>query len=162
LGLSTTVFKVWQSDPNLLQGHDAYAQLLRVTCEKDRAMKTRPNLRSHFVEVVRRQLRREKMPYSDEKVQPLAEWIYQKPPRAPSMRLGYEVFHSFINNKTHLPSRGEIADLTHLACTPYVDLITLDRTWRSYVRQVCERLDLNYIDRVCQDASEVVRKLSAG
>lgn len=160
LGLAQTIFTIWQNDPSLLEGYGTYSELLRITCEKDRAMANQPDLRRHFLEVVRRMLKQEKILWPLQQIQALSEWIYQKPSRAPSIRLGYEVFHSFIRNRTHIPGRGEIPDLTHIDCTPYVDIITLDRSWRRYVKEVCQKMGVDYLSRVCKDLDEVIQKIS--
>jgi hypothetical protein len=96
---------------------------------------------------------------SDQEKQCFAGWIYAKTSRCPAVRLGDEFYHAVRKNVTYAPEDSLIGDLAHLACLPYVDLITLDRATRDHVRRISDRVMPGCADRVCDNLEELIRRL---
>src|SRR3989338_4275216 len=159
-GLAETIFTLWGADRNTLRPSAGHAEHLRKQFAAERGMKNRKSLAENFVDAVERHLNFHRLPLPTRGVRPFAEWIYEDPARCPSYRLSYEVYHAVLNNIGDVPKDGYIPDFAHLQCTPYVDLITLDRRMITYVQQVSSRLRLPYPERTCRELNRIIEKLT--
>lgn len=120
-----------------LGGLDNYATTyLRQTFAADRALAPKLSLKTHFATEIRRELRLHHMTIPHERISSFAEWIYSDVSRCPSKRLIYEIWHKMLRNITDVPHDSDLEDFQHIACLPYVDLMTLDRRMHEYVCQV--------------------------
>lgn len=156
--LAEAIFMLWTEDPSLFRGMRSYTKRLQEVFTSDRAVPQQPNLRDHFVEVIGRHLKGAKLLISSPELRPFAEWIYENPMRCPSVRLSYEVYHKLLKNIEDLPDDGDIYDLAHIACIPYVDIATLDRRMSSYVRQACGSIKTGYEIRICTSMADVLSR----
>lgn len=159
LSLSETVFMIYSANANSLINLPQHAETLRRLLEADRRLGDPPTLRENFAQVVGRHISQARLPVPRDRVAPLANWIYDNPSRCPSLRLSYEVYHSIRANLTDVPRDGDILDVAHVGCIPYVDLITLDARMRDYLRRVAASCMPGCAGRVCQNADEILRRL---
>lgn len=150
-GLAQAVFEVWQARSDLFSAETKYSQILADLRKSDRS---RPDYRWHnlnFPEYVRRTLVQFNIPFPNDEIEALANWIWDISTRCPSIRLGYEVYHQILRNISDISAESDIGDLTHVGCIPYVDAITLDRRIRGYVRQADRALKTHYSNKVFTD-----------
>ena len=142
-----------------LSGLDRYAKKLEKSFADDRALSPKPSLKKHFPTKIEKDLKLHCVTAPTGGVIPFANWIYSNPARCPSQRLGYEVWHKMIRNVTDKPEHSDLEDFCHIACLPYVDLLTLDRRMRGYVSQACATLNKYYDSKVCESSNEIVDNL---
>jgi len=142
-----------------LRGFDSYAEEMRARFASDRALPQWPSLETHFTTKIERDLSLYKLPYPQGGVAALADWIYANPTRCPSTRLRYEVWHKMLKNTTDVPHDSDLEDLWHLACLPYVGLMSVDRRMHGYVSQAATTLGLSYQTRIVRTAQEVLSRL---
>lgn len=149
--LAETIFDLLMNDPEDFnkKSHQQSKQLQDVVESSRKLMDNQfnPNLRDNFVHTIRRNLSLVKLPVPSQGLEAFAKWIYKIPTRCPSIRLGYEVFHYYLRNKSDASKQGDMGDLSHLRSIPYVDLITLDRRMSHYAGRVCDGLGL-YKNRI--------------
>ena len=95
--LAETVWDLYCYDA--LKGLESYAPTLKDLMAADRAQSKPPSLKAHFIKMIDRKLKGYSMTYSPLSASALANWVYEKPFRCPSVRLGYEVWHKLVKNK---------------------------------------------------------------
>ncbi len=142
-----------------LSGLDAYAERMRQSFASDRALPKQPSLKSNFTKMIERNLSLHKVPRPVAGVAALADWIYVSPTRCPSVRLVYEVWHKMLKNTTDVPDASDLEDLQHLACLPYIDLMSVDRRMHGYISQAAAGLGLSYGTRIARTAQEILHQL---
>jgi len=125
---------------------DNFATPMKAIVASDRKMPKLPNLKSHFVTVIQRNLRDDRLSCSDTKG--FANWIYKNPNRCPAIRMAYEVWYQIVKNKTDALEDSDMEDYQHLNSLPYVDLITLDRRMSGYVTQAARRMQMDISGRI--------------
>lgn len=157
--IAEIVLTVWTQNPTALAQPTHHARLLRKLFAADRAPQNRKSVAENFVDSVGRHLAQWGLAQPVSSLRDLAEWIYRKPSRCPSLRLKYEVYHAILKNLTDIPKDGDIPDFGHLGCTPYVDLITLDSRMYAYVDQVIASSAFPYQQRICKNVEEVLEEL---
>jgi hypothetical protein len=94
-------------------------------------------------------------------VEPLAKWLNASPTRAPGWRLTYEVLEQWRSNTGDDAKPGDIHDLTHVGCVPYVDAATLDGRFVTYVNQAAKEMRtrvpaIDYEHRVFRSFADMV------
>lgn len=157
--VAETVFDLWRINHLNIRSSLEQAHPLRVQFEADRGIPKPISLRENFLHTVERDLTLYRLP-KPAKLEQFANWIYDVPSRCPSLRLSYEVFHQFLKNIRHNPDRNAIPDFAHLCCAPYVDLITLDSSMRTYAKQASRATRPELSSRFCKDVQEVSQALS--
>ena len=100
-----------------------------------------------------------KLDWSNMVISDIADWIYENPNRCPAVRLGYEVWHKIVKNKTDSLKDSDMEDYQHLSCLPYVDFMTLDKRMHSYVSQVLENMSLGYHNRIFRQTQDLLYQL---
>jgi len=139
-----------------LQGLESYAQKMRKLVSADRALKKPPSLKTNFAKMIERNLKLFNLSCSGTAVQGFANWVYDNPYRCPSIHVGYEVWHKIVKNKTDTLEDSDMEDYQHLACLPYVDLMTLDKRMCGYVSQASESMGVDYSGRIFRSVREVL------
>lgn len=152
--LSETVWDLYTQ--GAIGGLDAFANKLRKAFDSDRSMKKKPSLKENFINKIERTLRQSHLRPPASGVESFSNWIYEKPSRCPSERLGYEVFHKMLKNITDIPSNSDMEDINHLSSLPYIDLMTLDRRMYGYVDQASRSLDLKYNLKAYKKSKEIL------
>jgi hypothetical protein len=142
-----------------LEGLESYVTKMRQLMQADRRLKKPPALRANFGKMIERVLVKYKLSWSGIILSDFANWIYENPNRCPAIRLGYEVWHKIVKNKTDALEDSDMEDYQHLICLPYVDFMTLDRRMHSYVSQASASLGLGYRDRVFKSTQDLLGQL---
>ena len=142
-----------------LQGLESYAPKMRELIAADRSLLNPPSLRTNFVNVLQRSLKLYKLYLSTASLPAFATWVYNNANRCPSLRLGHEVWHKIVANKTDALEDSDMEDYQHLTCLPYVDLMTLDKRMHGYVSQALTNLGLDYHRRIFKSAQDALNCL---
>jgi len=158
--LAEIVFTLWRDDTSVLRLHRGHAEYLRTQFADERSMENRESVAKNFISSIEKKLRLHRLLRRGLNHERFAQWVYEDPSRCPTLHLSYEVYHAIQKNLGDVPRDSDIPDFARLMCTPYVDLITLDRRIRNYVGQVVTKFDLPYEDKVCKDVGAVLDKLS--
>lgn len=156
--LSEIVFTLWREEPSLFSNRQN-AIRLKDHVSADRSLDKKPSSRQHFPEVIRKRIKSHKIQIPEKEINSLAKWIYDKPKRCPSVRIGYETYHQLVKNLAHFPNSGQIYDFSHVDALPYVNLCTMDRTMIAYVKQAARGLKFTYAAVLCRDASHIMERL---
>ena len=139
-----------------LKGLESYAKEMRQLVTADRSLKKPPTLKENFVKMIERNLKLYNLSWSGVVLSDFACWIYENPNRCPAIRLGYEVWHKIVKNKTDPLEDSDMEDYQHLTCLPYVDFMTLDRRMHSYVSQASASVSLDYRVRIFTSAQDML------
>ena len=142
-----------------LQGLESYAPKMKDLIAADRSLLNPPSLKTNFVNVLQRNLELYKLSMSTASLPAFASWVYNTANRCPSIRLGHEVWHKIVANRTDALEDSDLEDYQHLTCLPYVDLMTLDKRMHGYVSQASASLGLNYHQRIFKSAQDAVSRL---
>ncbi len=142
-----------------LQGLESYAEKMRKLVSADRSLKKPPGLKTNFAKMIERNLKRFNLSCPGIPVQDFAKWVYDNPYRCPSIRLGYEVWHKIVKNKTDRLEDSDMEDYQHLTCLPYADLMTLDKRMYGYVSQASATMGVGYGGRIFRSVREVLCRL---
>lgn len=142
-----------------LQGLEEYATKMRQHITADRRLDKTPSLKANFAKMIQLNLNLHKLSWSTVVLSEFANWIYENPNRCPGIRLGYEVWHKIVKNKTDTLEDSDMEDYQHLTCLPYIDLMTLDRRMHAYVCQASDGFQLNYRDRLFKSAKDLLSGL---
>jgi len=159
LGLAESVFEIWCREPQLLDAYHPWAQPFNEVLNADRALSDLPNLDVQFANTIKKNLALDGLPAPSGGVTAFARWIRSAPSRCPSEQLRFETFNQLRTNVQHIPSPSTFADLVHLVSLPYVDLMTLDVTMASYVRQASRSLSVKYGERILRNVDAVIAAL---
>jgi hypothetical protein len=135
---------------------DNFAIPMKAIVTSDRKMPKLPNLRSHFVTVIQRNLRDDQLSCSD--TQGFANWIYDNPSRCPAIRMAYEVWYQIVKNKTDALEDSDMDDYQHLISLPYVDMLTLDRRMSGYVTQAARRIKMDISGRMHTSIQKILER----
>ena len=154
--LPETVLTIWQEAPEFFR--DPIEQL-RARIEADRKVPKPPSLAMNFREKLRRDLRLYELREPEGGVDAFADWIYERPDRCPGTRLNYEVYHHLRRNVGDQPEASDFGDFAHVRCTPYVDLMTLDRRMADYVRRSGQGWRDDPARRLRHDLSAILQEL---
>jgi hypothetical protein len=138
---------------------DSSPQKLKSLFEADRAISPKPKLKSNFVKTIGLSIQQNKLEVPFNKMESFANWIYSKPTRCPSIRLGYELWHKMIKNIEDIPEDSDLEDFHNIDCLPYVNFMTLDRRMHGYVCQVSKSLNLNYDQKIFRHIGEFINLL---
>lgn len=155
--LAETVWDLFRN--GALQGLDSYADKVRKVVSADRRVKKPPSLKANFARMIERNLKLFNLSCPGVRVQDFANWVYDDPYRCPSIRLGYEVWHKIVKNKTDPLEDSDMEDYQYLTCLPYVDLMTLDRRMYGYVSQASASIGVGYGGRIFRSVREVLCRL---
>lgn len=139
-----------------LQGLESYARRMRELVTLDRSLKRPPNLKTHFAKMIERNLKLYSLSCSSVSLPDFANWIYENPIRCPAIRLGYEVWHKIVKNRTDALEDSDMEDHQHLICLPYVDFMTLDRRMHGYVSQASASMGLDYRSRIFRSVQDLL------
>lgn len=142
-----------------LGGLNKYAEKLRETFKADRALNPKPSLKKNFANMVERNIKLYNLKIPLKEVTSVANWIYSKPSRCPSERLGYELWHKMVKNITDIPDDSDLEDFQNIGSLPYVDVMTLDRRMQGYVCQVAKGLSVEYDKKIFKNTKEVLNKI---
>lgn len=155
--IAETIWDLWHNKPSVFKLFQKHSPLLKKQMDSDRTLKSKPSLRDHFVENIRKSLSRYNLSITSQKLRVFSEWIYEIPTRCPSVRLGYEVHHNFLKDIYDIPKQGDMGDLSQINCIPYVDRITFDRRMSHYAKEACRNLGLGYEKRICKNVDEIFK-----
>ena len=160
--LDELVFMLWKRGALSLTER-RWGKLLEQQFKEDRKLpaQTRKAIRKSFPMALRRHLSQFSIRFPEEKVQELAEWIYEDPERCPGHRFSYDVRQELMNNVTSRISGNDISDIAHVEAVPYVDSITMDRRTADLCRRVSKRLSNNhpsirYRERIFSSLNELL------
>lgn len=155
--LAETVWDLYSH--GALEGLEGYAKKMRQLITADRSLSKPPTLKANFVKMLERNLKLYSLSWPGVVLSDLANWIYENPNLCPAIRLGYEVWHKIVKNKTDSLEDSDMEDYQHLTCLPYVDFMTLDRRMHGYVSQVSASVGLNYQAHVFKSAQDLFNRL---
>ena len=155
--LAETVWDLYSHDA--LKGLESFATQMRQLVSNDRRLNKPPTLKANFTKMIGRNLKLYKLSWSTVVLSDFANWIYENPNRCPGIRLGYEVWHKIVKNKTDTLEDSDMEDYQHLTCLPYVDYMTLDRRMHGYVSQASASIKLDYRDRIFKSAEDLLCRL---
>lgn len=155
--LAETVWDLYSH--GALEGLESYANQMRQIVAADRRLNKPPTLKANFAKMIERNLRLYKLSWSGVVLLDFANWIYENPNRCPAIRLGYEVWHKIVKNKTDPLEDSDMEDYQHLTCLPYVDFMTLDRRMHGYVSQALAGVSLDYRDRIFKSTQDLLCRL---
>jgi hypothetical protein len=159
IGLAESVFELWAREPGMFLAYRPWAPRFNEALAVERASVNLPSLEVQFVNKIRKSLISERLPEPQGGVTAFAKWIRSVPSRCPSEQLRFDTFNQLRSNTLHVPPASITADFVHLLSLPYVDLITLDSTMQSYVRQACRSLNMNCETRILRNVDAVVAAL---
>jgi hypothetical protein len=159
LGLAESGFELWAREPGAFLAYRPWAPRFNELLMAERASVNPPSLEVQFVNKIRKNLISARLPEPQGGVTAFAKWIRREPSRCPSEQLRFDTFNQLRSNTQHVPSESIMADFVHLISLPYVDLITLDSTMQSYVRQACRTLNKSYETRILRNLDAVVTAL---
>jgi len=142
-----------------LKGLESYANQMRQIVAADRCLNKPPTLKANFAKMIERNLKLYKLSWSGAVLSDFANWIYENPSRCPAIRLGYEVWHKIVKNKTDPLEDSDMEDYQHLTCLPYVDFMTLDRRMHGYVSQASASVSLDHRDRIFKSIQNLLCRL---
>jgi hypothetical protein len=148
-------------DATLFQPYTAEAMRLREVRTLDRSRSDYRQHHSNFKQTVARDLNLYRISFPRDSVDALAAWIWESPIRCPALRLGYEVYHKILRNVGDPGEDSDIPDFSHVDCAPYVDLITLDRRIRGYVRQVDDSIGTCYTQKIRRGIEDIKQTLDS-
>lgn len=94
-----------------------------------------------------------------QRLQRIAETVYQNPAWCPSTRLSFEAFHSLVEDVGDQLEDGDLGDFFNLQALPYADLFTTDRRIATHINRVDRRLGLNYSSKIRRNVLEIVRDM---
>jgi hypothetical protein len=155
--LGDIVWDLWTANPNVFNRHYQYIELFRqlVDLDKDGLQNSSINrdLKKEFVNTIRKHLQTANLKEPLKQIKTFAEWIYEKPTRCPSIRLGFEIYHKLVENINSNIKNGDLPDLSYLNCIPYVDLVAIDRSMRHYTKEACRKINL-YEDRIIDNIND--------
>ena len=140
--LDDLVFMLWKHGA-LSVTERRWGRLLKQQFKEDRGLPAgvRKAIRNNFSKALRRHLALFSILFPEDRVDQLAEWIYDNPMRSPGHRLAYDVRQELMNNLTEAVTANDISDLAQVEAVPYVDAITMDRNTADLCRRVSKRLE---------------------
>jgi hypothetical protein len=153
--LSEVIFDLWRVAPDVFEGYPNQSKMLHDKMELDRRRSDYKNHRQNFPNTLNQDLLLYIIHFPKEKIDELANWIWEKPSRCPSFRLGYEVYHKLLRNLNDKVKNSDIPDLAHVGCIPYVDSATLDNRIRGYIEQVDRSIGTAYSEKLYSNIIEV-------
>ena len=160
--LDELVFMLWKQGA-LSVTERRWGKLLQEQFKEDRKLpaQTRKAIRKNFPMALKRHLSQFSIRFPEEKIQELAEWIYDDPSRCPGHRLAYDVRQELMNDLTKTVTANDISDLAHAEAAPYVDAITMDRRTADLCRRVSKRLskghpEIRYEKRIFTSLRELL------
>jgi len=162
LGLNEIVLLAAREDRSLFAGFGFYEGSLRKLFENDRLLPAPARVpEKNFPNVLGRAIAANGIEKPVRGIEEFGQWVYADPRRCPALRLGHDAYHEILKNVADVPEAGDIPDLMQIKCTPYVDIVTLDRRMRGYCSQVCQRLQkahpfINYSDRIFSSLEELM------
>lgn len=156
--LAEIVFTLAQEAPEVFRRREDHAERLREVLEADRRLERHPDSRTRFRTVIQRHFRLYSLPETGD-LDALADWIYADLERCPGTRLAYEVFQHWRMNQEDLASASDFGDFAHLGCLPYVDLISLDRRMRDYVRRAVRNWPTDLTRRMVENTHDALSRL---
>ena len=148
--IAETINRLLLASPPLLK--PIPVEELKKLYENDRVLREPPTLKIAFINTVNRHLNEHKINLSriitiglSENVATFAKWIYEDPLRCPSIRLGFEVYHKRLKNRTDVNfEQGDMNDFAHIDCIPYVDLAILEKKSTAYIFQASKSIKSGY------------------
>ena len=155
-GLWEIVWDLWSY--RALEDDGRHANQLRHVFALDRNLSVKPSLKENFVKTIERNLSLHRINVPFHEIEPFAHWVFEDPKRCPSERFGYELFHKMIKNVQDVPKDSDMEDLYHTGCLPYVDLMTVDRRFRSYISQAAKGLGISYDDKIVESVKHILQQ----
>ncbi|MGD0695769.1 MAG: hypothetical protein ABSB82_13030 [Terriglobia bacterium] len=159
--LAQSLFDLWRTNPEVLQEPSTTEFGFCELIGSDRAQPV-PSFEEYFVTVYGRVIEARRFEPRPKDMREFARWLCDKPTRCPSLRLTHEVYYDMVKDKSRPTRPNDLADLTHVLSIPHVDLLTLDRNMRHYAAQACVRTNSDWRSRICENAQEILTKLSGG
>jgi len=123
-----------------------WGRLLQQQFEEDRRLSAnvRKAIRRNFPVALKRHLDQFSLAFPKNRIEQLAEWIYDDPSRCPGHRLWYDIRQELMNDLGKAVTANYISDFVHVAALPYVEMVTMDRTTADLCRRVSRRLRKNH------------------
>jgi Protein of unknown function (DUF2442) len=139
--LDDLVYLLWRTG-SLSLNEKKWFEPIEKQFEEDRKLPEadRKSWRKHFPKSVGWHLRMFSIPFPPDKVEELADWIYDNPVRCPGIRFAYDWRQELMSNVTEKISENDIPDRTYVLSIPYVDAITTDANNAALCRSVSRRL----------------------
>lgn len=154
-GLSQIIYELANEDKSLFEGYGVMAKKLKQTIKKDRCLSNYKDHKTNFSSYLTKNIKLYNFAFPGDKIEDLAEWIYQDINRCPGLRLIYEVYHKLLRNLGDSGEDSDIPDFAHISCAPYMNIITLDNRMRGYVEQVDKSIGSIYHLKVKKNLTEV-------
>lgn len=158
--LAEIVFTLWTDNPQLFKGFQKYNPQMQAVIGADRSSSYQPSLIVNFIKTIGMHLKKNKVLIPSQNLSSFAKWIYENKNRCPSIRIVYEAYHKIKKNIQDIPNHHDIPDLTHIACVPYVDFITLDRRMSTYASQAILAANMKYKNKIYKNIEEIFTKLN--
>jgi len=140
---------------DIFSGFDRYLNPFKNVLTEDRSLNPVPNMMDHFTVSINRSLTLSRLKPPRMGAATFAKWIYDSPVRCQAVRISYETYHSLRSNKTDTAKKGDIGDLSHVEILPYVDFMVLERRMRTYLRQACKKIGLDFDKKICTDVRDL-------
>ena len=142
----------------MFRRRDDHGGRLREVLEADRDLAGHPDSRTRFCTVIQHRFRLYNL-LAPTDSEALADCIHADVERCPGTRLVYEVFQQLRTNREDVASASNLGDFAHVSCLPYVDLISLDRRMRDYVRRAVRDWPTDLTKRMVENTHDALSRL---
>ncbi len=142
--LAEIAFDLWQNSPDVLRRHPEHAAKLRGAVQHWRTTTKAGGNRSDFVATVSELAMRNAqfgLRLEGVDVKGLGRWLWDSPRRSPGISLWYRARNHVVRNRNYQIRDSDVADLSWMWLLPYVDVATLDRRMKDYLRRVLSEED---------------------
>lgn len=169
--LAEIMFDLWRAgtfDPR--QQYVGHAQTYRSLIARERELlltiRNRDQARrALFVERIVQRIEREHLYPREEQgnitlFRAAAEHVHDHPTWCPSLRLGFELFHSLVEDYGDALRDSDIGDISHAYALPYVDWLTTDRRIYAHVERVSRNIGIEYNQRIRRNLRELLPVLN--
>jgi len=161
--LAEIAFDLWQNSPDVLRSHPEHAGKLRGAVQQWRATAKAAGDRSDFVAAVCElalQNARFGLRLEGVDLKGLGKWLWDSPARSPGISLWFRVRNHLVRNRHHQIRDSDVADLSWMWLLPYVDVATLDRRMKDYVRRAMTEKDVLLCPEVHGSLHNVLESLN--
>lgn len=143
-----------------------YRELMRRDRELVKTVNNRQQARrTLFIERIVQRIQRERLHDGADEgntnlFQAAAEHVYDHSDWCPSLRLGFGMFHSILDDFGDNLSDGDLGDLAHIQALPYVDYYITDRRIAAHVERVSRTLGVAYQQKLRPNIAQLVDVLT--
>ncbi len=138
---------------------DKHVKRYRRELNSDRKLNRKYDLKSNYVNMIEKNLKRYNLRLPYDGIKDFAYWIYSIPTRCPSARLVYELWHKMVYNITDNLEDSDLDDYHNIGNLPYVDLMTVDRRMHGYVCQVAKSINVEYDKKIHKKPEGIIKNI---